>query len=106
MTTSSKPRPGRGHAHALVKLSGLGRLADVLGPDFTLLTADSATGEDFGTAARALGIPLIVPDCDPDWFSHWGSAAILVRPDGFIAWAGDATKASAAKEILISATAR
>ena len=44
MTTSSKSRPGRGHAHALVKLSGLGRLGNVLGPESSKLYLEEFLG--------------------------------------------------------------
>ena len=74
---------------------GPGRsLYDELGEGFTLLVRRPGTGT--GTiekAARTRGVPLRVldvPDQDPVYRGvHRGPAIALVRPDQYVAWAGD-----------------
>jgi 2-polyprenyl-6-methoxyphenol hydroxylase-like FAD-dependent oxidoreductase len=68
---------------------GAGRsLYDELGEAFTLIVRDPGTGDGaIRKAARARGVPLKVldlPGRDPG-----GPAFTLVRPDQYIAWAGD-----------------
>jgi len=81
-------QPGALLPHAWL---GPGRsLYDELGEWFTLLVR--RPGADRGTisgAARVRGVPLRVldlPDQGPD---HGGPALALVRPDQYVAWAGD-----------------
>jgi hypothetical protein len=70
---------------------GPGRsLYDELGEGFTLLVRRPGTGS--GTiekAARARGVPLRVLDVPDQGPVHSGPALVLVRPDQYVAWAGD-----------------
>ena len=79
-------RPG----HLLPPPGPEGRAAgELLGPGFTLFSTDKSKATGFIAAAEALGIPLSVPTSHADWHHAWGQDVILVRPDGFVAWAGD-----------------
>jgi 4-hydroxyisophthalate hydroxylase len=78
---------------------------DTLGPGFTLLAATGDTAP-FREAARGLGLALSVPHSHPDWHRTWGHPLVLVRPDGFVAWAGDKASAAHAAAILAQATGR
>jgi len=65
-----------------------------LGAGYTLLnlTGSKAAGAGFRQAADALGLPLdIVALAEPEMRAAYGAGLILVRPDHFVAWAGDAT---------------
>jgi 2-polyprenyl-6-methoxyphenol hydroxylase-like FAD-dependent oxidoreductase len=80
------PRPGALLPHYWL---GPGRsLYDELGDGFTLIVRDPGTGDGaIRKAARARGVPLKVldlPGRDPG-----GPAFTLVRPDQYLAWAGD-----------------
>ena len=70
---------------------GPGRsLYDELGEGFTLLVRRPGTGS--GTiekAARARGVPLRVLDVPDQGPVHRAPALALVRPDQYVAWAGD-----------------
>jgi 2-polyprenyl-6-methoxyphenol hydroxylase-like FAD-dependent oxidoreductase len=60
-------------------------LYDALGPGFTLLARPGAGGGAIEQAARARGLPLRVVEMPgPN-----GAALTLVRPDQYVAWAGD-----------------
>ncbi len=88
--TGAQPRAGALLPHAWL---GPGRsLYDELGPGFTLLVrrpdGDRGTIE---AAARARGVPLSV--LSPP--GHDGPALVLVRPDQYVAWAGDREPADA-----------
>ena len=49
---------------------------------------ETATG--FETAASALNVPLkVIRDSAADGREKYAARAILVRPDQFVAWAGD-----------------
>jgi 2-polyprenyl-6-methoxyphenol hydroxylase-like FAD-dependent oxidoreductase len=81
-------QPGALLPHAWL---GPGRsLYDELGAGFTLLVRRPGTGTGaIEKAARARGVPLRVldaPDQDP---VHRGPALALIRPDQYVAWAGD-----------------
>jgi hypothetical protein len=70
--------------------SGGGReVLDVVGPDMTLLTADPACRAAFSDAASAVGLPLVIADLPPRWQDAYGTDRILLRPDRFVAWAGE-----------------
>jgi 4-hydroxyisophthalate hydroxylase len=66
---------------------------EVLAPGFTLLAfgADEAAVGAFETAAAAAGIPLsIVRDTGDGGREAYEKKLILVRPDQYVSWAGDA----------------
>ncbi|MBV9944391.1 MAG: FAD-dependent monooxygenase [Solirubrobacterales bacterium] len=108
----SKARPGSRAPHVFVERGGR-RMStlDLLGRNFVLLLAPG--GEAWrgaaGAAAKKLGLPLdshVIPDQQfPDAYGITGAGAILVRPDGFVAWrAADGTAASEpiARDVLRS----
>ncbi len=83
-----------GHHLAPQPLCSGGGVYDALGSAFTLLAfdADDVTVRAFDDAATALRVPLtIVRDASRDARARYESSLILVRPDHFVAWAGDAT---------------
>ena len=58
-------------------------------------------GEDFVGSAEAAGVPLtVISDRYEGERCDYGTRAILVRPDGYVAWAGEAGEAA---EILMRA---
>jgi 2-polyprenyl-6-methoxyphenol hydroxylase-like FAD-dependent oxidoreductase len=69
---------------------------EALGPGFTLLTfAPEMAAAPFEAAARALGVPLSVVPCSADETrARYGAAHVLVRPDQFVAWAGETLEPS------------
>jgi 2-polyprenyl-6-methoxyphenol hydroxylase-like FAD-dependent oxidoreductase len=75
---------------------------DRFGPDFTLLRF-GASPEDAGglvAAASERGLPLSVCDiADEALTTLYGKRLVLVRPDGHVAWRGDACPADAAAVI-------
>jgi 2-polyprenyl-6-methoxyphenol hydroxylase-like FAD-dependent oxidoreductase len=70
---------------------GPGRsLYDELGEGFTLLVRRPGTGSGaIEKAARTRGVPLRVLDLPDQGPVHSGPALALVRPDQYVAWAGD-----------------
>lgn len=74
-------------------------LWEALGPGFTLIdmTDNAALSNAFDAAARASGVPLkILTAKSAKLRDTYAAEAILVRPDQFIAWAGQADGADAA----------
>lgn len=68
---------------------------DALGTDFTLLAFD-ADATAFVDAAGRLGLPLtVVEDSRDGGREAYGAGLVLVRPDHFVAWAGEAEAADA-----------
>src|SRR6185437_5284950 len=64
-----------------------------LGDGFALLAFDAPDSavESFEGAARALSVPLVtLRDSLAGGRERYGARLILVRPDQFVAWAGDA----------------
>jgi 2-polyprenyl-6-methoxyphenol hydroxylase-like FAD-dependent oxidoreductase len=62
---------------------------------FTLLAEDTVDCEPFKSAASTLGVPLAVEPLSQNEIDAYQSAAILVRPDRFVAWTdGDGGSAS------------
>ncbi|MFF4160133.1 FAD-dependent monooxygenase [Streptomyces sp. NPDC001678] len=79
-------RPGTRAPHVPM---GDGSTRDLYGRGFVLLTDDPGWRSGAERAAGRLGVPVAVPDLDGDWAAAHGvtpSGAVLVRPDGLIAW--------------------
>jgi hypothetical protein len=65
---------------------------EALGRGFTLLALDvpDTAVQSFAAAATAAGVPLtVVRDTATGERAEYGARMILVRPDQFVAWAGD-----------------
>ena len=93
-------RPG--HHLAPQPLSCGRNASEALGTGFTLLAlgADSeALAALFVAAARRIGLPLaILTDSRDGGRERWEAALVLVRPDHFVAWCGEA--ATHAEDVL------
>ncbi|WP_224816096.1 FAD-dependent oxidoreductase [Hasllibacter sp. MH4015] len=73
-----------------------------LGPGFTLFDFGAGLAEDLAAAAQTRGVPLaVVTDTFDGERRDYEARAILVRPDGYVAWAGDTGEA---RTILSRAT--
>jgi 2-polyprenyl-6-methoxyphenol hydroxylase-like FAD-dependent oxidoreductase len=89
---SFKARPGH-HLPPLTMSSGR-NVFDDLGSGFTLLALDADAGwiSAFESAASKLAIPLkVVSDTRSGGREAYEAKLVLVRPDQFIAWTGDAS---------------
>lgn len=78
---------------------------EVLGDDFTLLAfgADDEDVAAFETGASRLEMPLqVVRDSFGDERRHYGARLVLVRPDHFVAWAGDSLPAQTGAETVLA----
>jgi hypothetical protein len=96
-----------GHHLAPQMLAWDTNVFEALGEGFTLFGfgVEEELEESFGAAAEELGVPLkIVEDTREDGREKYGAALVLVRPDQFVAWAGDST--ADAKAILARAIGR
>ncbi|MEU3356011.1 FAD-dependent monooxygenase [Streptomyces sp. NPDC037389] len=83
-------RPGTRAPHVPL---GDGSTRDLYGRGFVLLTDDPGWRAGAERAAERLGVPVAVPALHGDWAAAHGvtpSGAVLVRPDGLIAWRGRA----------------
>ncbi len=80
-----------GHHLAPQPLSGGGSVFDVLGDGFTLLSFGGTDGSGaFRAAADRAGVPLtVVVETREGGREKYGAPLVLVRPDQFVAWAGD-----------------
>jgi len=79
-----------------------------LGSGFSLLAfdADDQTIATFEQSARSLGTPLkVICDSYRDGRTDYGSRLILVRPDQYVAWAGD-RPTNSAREVIGKAVGR
>jgi 2-polyprenyl-6-methoxyphenol hydroxylase-like FAD-dependent oxidoreductase len=97
-----------GHHLAPAPLSSGKNVFEALGPGFTLLAlgVDDAVVAAFAEAARVLTIPLtVVRDSPRDGREAYGASLILVRPDQYIAWAGDSVPGNA-EAVLAKAIGR
>ncbi|WP_022724576.1 FAD-dependent monooxygenase [Rhodopseudomonas sp. B29] len=87
-----------GHHLAPHPLSGGANVFDRLGDGFTLidLGSDAARTKPFVDAAKSLGVPLtVITDTADDGREKYQAELILVRPDQFVAYAGDDCDADA-----------
>jgi 2-polyprenyl-6-methoxyphenol hydroxylase-like FAD-dependent oxidoreductase len=89
-TYVASARPGSRAPHA--PLSGGRSTLDLFGRDFVLLRlGDTPDPGALAAAARAQRLPLTVVDIGaPDIAALYGRKLVLVRPDGHVAWRGDA----------------
>ncbi|MCK1675216.1 FAD-dependent monooxygenase [Bradyrhizobium sp. 150] len=80
-----------GHHLAPQLLTGGKNVFEELGRDFTLINLGASSGGSaFAAAAADLGVPLkVISDFASGGREKYGSRLILVRPDQFVAWAGD-----------------
>ena len=88
-----------GHHLAPQILSSGRNVFEELGADFTLFAFDAAAQDvaAFEAAARARGVPLkVVRDSFTQGRCAYEARLILVRPDTFVAFAGDAAAPDAA----------
>ena len=95
MRYEQSARPGARAPHAWLR-DGRSTL-DLFGRDFTLLAFDDSDVATAERAARAAGVPLTVVRLDePHVHDLYERALCLVRPDGMVAWRGDALPDDAA----------
>ena len=78
----------------------------MLTADFTVFVADARHVVALEIASQSCGIPLTTRVIRSDWLNTWGHEIVLVRPDGFVAFAGDSIDAAQAREICAKVTAR
>jgi hypothetical protein len=86
-----KARPG--HHLAPQPLSTGQNVFEALGPDYTLLAFDADDGviQAFEQAARELRVPLeVVRSAYGEALAKYEARLILVRPDQYVVWCGDA----------------
>jgi 4-hydroxyisophthalate hydroxylase len=98
-------RPGH---HLPPRTLASGRNAfETLGRDFTLLALDAPAGATDGleAAAAELGVPLTTVQDGAGEAASYGAPLVLVRPDQFVAWTGDAAPEDPA-ELLRTVTGR
>ena len=93
-----------GHHLAPAQTSDGRNVYDHLGTGYTLLAFDAPTGaaQAFIDAARARQIPLTVyTDSAEGERARYGASLVLVRPDQFVAWAGDTVDGLQGAEALL-----
>ncbi|SDY56343.1 FAD-dependent oxidoreductase [Citreimonas salinaria] len=80
-------RARAGHHLSPAPLDGGGNVYDALGPGFSLLTAqDGPAPHALAEQAALRGVPLgVVTGVD---MTRYDAPLVLVRPDGYVAWAG------------------
>jgi 2-polyprenyl-6-methoxyphenol hydroxylase-like FAD-dependent oxidoreductase len=97
-------RPG--HHLAPAVLSDGRNVYEKLGPGVTLLVfgKEPDAAEALSLAAKEMGIPFtIVREAREGEAARYERALVLVRPDQFVAWAGQALPAAEAKRVLARA---
>jgi hypothetical protein len=96
-TYTQTSRPGSRAPHAW--LSEGRSTVDLFGKGFVLLAfgGAAAQGDGLATAARARAVPFeVVPLDNPEIAQLYERRLVLVRPDGMVAWRGDAAPADPA----------
>ncbi|MCZ2827560.1 FAD-dependent monooxygenase [Modestobacter sp. VKM Ac-2986] len=96
----TRARPGH-HLAAQPEGTDADLFDRLTGEGFVLLRA-GAGGDDLVTAAARAGVPLRVVDVPGDVRDSYGADLVLVRPDQFVAWAGD--RCTDAGAVLATAT--
>ena len=89
-------RGAAGHHLAPQPLSSGRNVFEELGEGFTLLdfSSDGGASSSFATAAAELGIPLkVIRDSAAGGREKYQASLVLVRPDQFVAWAGEKAEA-------------
>ena len=97
-----------GHHLAPQPLSSGRSVSEELGDGFTLLAFDADEGAvgAFEEAARSLGVPLkVIRDAYDGGREAYESRLVLIRPDHFVSWTGDA-QPSDAKSVLARSIGR
>ena len=93
-------RPGGRAPHAWLQPNGEKvSTIDLFGKGFALLA--SAKGAAWSKAAQPLGIKAHAVG-DDEWAAAYGvdeTGAVLVRPDGYVAWVGERTQAGLAEAL-------
>ena len=106
-TYTQTARPGARAPH--VWLAPGRSTLDLYGGGFVLvrLGAEAPSGEGLRRAAAATGMPLAISTLDqPAVFAAYQRRLVLVRPDGHVAWRGDAEPADACALIEVVRGAR
>jgi 2-polyprenyl-6-methoxyphenol hydroxylase-like FAD-dependent oxidoreductase len=85
-----------GHHLAPQPLPSGANVFEALGPGFTLLDLEGGGATPFVEAAARLGVPLSVVEGGAEARANYGAPQVLVRPDQFVAWAGDGRAEDAA----------
>ncbi|WP_238366511.1 FAD-dependent monooxygenase [Mesobacterium pallidum] len=67
---------------------------------FTLLTPDRAAARAWSRVAQDMGIPLVAPETQLEWFDVWQAPQVLVRPDGFVASVSAPAQETAIRDLL------
>ncbi|AHH99726.1 FAD-dependent monooxygenase [Kutzneria albida] len=100
-------RPGSRAPH--VVLPDGRSTVDLFGRGFVVLTCGAEWVASAGVAADRLGIPLVAHQVDGSWPEVYGvseDGAVLVRPDGYVAWrsvgAGSAADLEEALRVVLS----
>jgi len=87
---SHEMRARAGHHLAPQPLSDGRNVYDALGPEFALLALAGADPAGLAAQAQAAGVPLrVIRDAGGQARAAYGASLILVRPDQFVAWAGE-----------------
>jgi hypothetical protein len=82
-------RPGQRAPH--VWLDGSTSTLDLVGKSFTLLVFGDAQTDAFNRAAEDIGMPLAIHRIDDQVAADlYAAPLVLVRPDGHVAWRGEA----------------
>jgi hypothetical protein len=93
-TYTQTARPGSRAPHAWLDRDGGRSTLDAFGSGFVLMTWDAdGAASPIADAARARGVPLGIVEGPPEAAALYSARLVLVRPDGHVAWRGDAPPA-------------